>query len=163
MREFHARDQSLQAQLKTVLDSERVLPLPGDSTQMRRLVKEALRHLYDYAYLGEHALAQLKAVTPYLADRNSVVTHLDRGRALSQMLVDVIDRLRPPGEQPRQLPREWTQYTILHDAYTLGELNRDIMSKLYVSKSSFNRARRRAVRGVAKALEEMERAAQTSR
>lgn len=44
----------------------------------------------------------------------------------------------------------------------LGELNRDIMSKLYISESSFNRARRRAVRGVAKALEEMERAAQTS-
>ena len=70
--------------------------------------------------------------------------------------------LQCPDRRPRQLPREWTQYTILHDAYVLGELNRDIMSKLYISESSFNRARRRAVRGVAKALEEMERAAQTS-
>jgi len=40
------------------------------------------------------------------------------------------------------------------------ELNRDIMSKLYISEGTFNRIRRRAVRGVAKALEEMEREVQ---
>jgi hypothetical protein len=48
----------------------------------------------------------------------------------------------------------------LHDAYVLGELNRDIMSKLYISEGTFNRTRRRAVRGVAKALQEMEQEAQ---
>jgi hypothetical protein len=160
--EFRTREQSLQAKLEAVLDSELGPTVSEDSTQMRQLVEDALRHLDDYDYLGEHALAQLKAVTPYLADHTSVITHLDRGRALRQLLVGLIERLRPLGEEPRQLSREWTQYTILYDAYVLGELNRDIMSKLYISESGFNRARRRAVRGVTKALEEMERAARTS-
>ena len=71
----------------------------------------------------------------------------------------VLDKLRPVGPQPKALTREWVQYTILHDAYVLGELNRDIMAKLYISESSFNRARRRAVRGVARAVQELERAA----
>ena len=56
-------------------------------------------------------------------------------------------------------PRAWHQYITLYDAYVLGELNRNIMSKLYISEGTFNRTRRRAVRGVAKALEEMEQEA----
>jgi hypothetical protein len=127
---------------------------------MRPLVENALRHLYDYAYLGEHQLAGLHIVQQRLADHAGVITNLDRGKALSQVLVDVIEKLRPSGPQPRPLTREWEQYTIVHDAYVLGEPNRDIMIKLYISESSFNRARRRAVRGVARAVEEMERAAQ---
>jgi hypothetical protein len=71
-----------------------------------------------------------------------------------------MNKLRPPGPEPSSQaipPREWTQFIILHDAYVMGELNRDIMGKLYISEGTFNRTRRRAVRGVAKALEEMER------
>ena len=34
------------------------------------------------------------------------------------------------------------------------------MAKLYIGEGTFNRARRRAIRGVARALEEMEREAQ---
>lgn len=159
--EFRAREKSLQAEFQEVLEGERVPSTTGDSVQMHQLVEDALRHLYDYAYLGEHALARLEAIDPYLGNRDGVITHLDRGRALGQLLIDVIDRLRPPGAQPRELTREWTQYTILHDAYVLGEPNRDIMSRLYVSESGFNRARRRAVRGVAQAVAEMEQATQT--
>ena len=92
----------------------------------------------------------------------SPVTHLDRGRLLSELLVDLLDKLRPLGPRPPELTREWVQYTILHDAYVLGELNRDVMAKLFISESSFNRARRRAVRGVARALQELERAAAQS-
>jgi hypothetical protein len=77
-------------------------------------------------------------------------------------LIDVIEKLRPPGPEPRELSREWIQYTILNDAYVRGEPNRDIMNKLYISESTFNRARRRAVRGVARAIEEIERAARGS-
>ncbi len=158
--EFRQREKSLQAELQRMIEGERAASTPRDGAQMHLLVEDALRHLYDYAYLGEHALARLVAVEPYLNAGDAVITHLDRGRALSQLLVDVIERLRPPGEPPRDLLREWTQYTILHDAYVQGELNRDIMSKLYISESSFNRARRRAVRGVARAVQEIERAAQ---
>ena len=39
-------------------------------------------------------------------------------------------------------------------------LKRDMMSALYISEGTFNRARRRAVRGVTRALAEMERETQ---
>ena len=40
------------------------------------------------------------------------------------------------------------------------ELNRDIMSKLYVGEGTFNRTRRRATRAMARAMQEMEQEAQ---
>lgn len=128
------------------------------AARLRPLIEDALRHLYDYAYLGEQELADLTVTGTYVEGEVEVVTNLDRGRALSQMLVDVIEKLRPPGPIPALPAREWEQYTILHDAYVIGTLNREIMAKLYISESSFNRARRRAVRGVARAVAEMERA-----
>ena len=41
-------------------------------------------------------------------------------------------------------------------------LKHDVMSALYISEGTFNRARRRAVRGVTRALAEMEREIQRS-
>jgi GAF domain-containing protein len=158
--EFHQREETLRAELKNVLDAGvRSPPVHLASDAMRLQVETALRHLHDYAYLGEHELAQIKIVEQRLGGLDPV-THLDRGRLLSELLIDVLEKLRPHGPQPKELTRDWIQYTILYDAYVMGELNRDIMSKLYISESSFNRARRRAVRGVARAVEEMERAAQ---
>jgi GAF domain-containing protein len=159
--EFHRREETLRAELQAVLDAgERSPPTHLASGVMRLRVEDALRHLHDYAYLGEHELAQLQIVEQRL-DGTALVTHLDRGRLLSELLMDVLEKLHPCGPQPKEPTRDWVQYTILHDAYVLGELNRDIMSKLFISESSFNRARRRAVRGVARAVEEMERAAQS--
>jgi hypothetical protein len=115
--------------------------------------------------LGQHELSRLHIVDRRLERTQpgaSPSTHLDRGRLLSELLVDLVEKLRPWGPQPQELTREWVQYTILHDAYVLGELNRDIMAKLFISESSFNRARRRAVRGVARAVQELERAAAQS-
>ena len=74
-----------------------------------------------------------------------------------------MSKLRPAGEEPAAYTvpqRSWHQYLVLYEAYVLGELNRDIMSKLYISEGTFNRTRRRAIRGVAKALQEMEQEAQ---
>jgi hypothetical protein len=90
------------------------------------------------------------------------LTHLERGKALSEVLVQAVSKLRPGGPEPdshRVPPREWQQYVILHDSYVLGELNRDIMSRLYIGEGTFNRARRRAIRAVARALQEMEKEA----
>jgi len=121
------------------------------------LVEDALRHLYDYPYLGEHRLAQLRIVESHLDVRDGAfVTHLDRGKALQDVLTTALEKLKPPGPQPSLPTREWHQYIILHDSYVLGELNRDIMAKLYIGEGTFNRARRRAIRGVARALKEME-------
>lgn len=127
------------------------------------LVEDALRRLYDFPYLGEHALAQLQIVNWHLAGRKEAfVTHIDRGKALDEVLLRALHKLRPGGAEPkpdRVPPREWHQFIILYDSYVLGKLTRDIMSRLYISEGTFHRTRRRAVRGVAKALQEMERQA----
>ena len=51
------------------------------------------------------------------------------------------------------------QFRPLFIATVLDEPNRDIMSRLYIGEGTFNRARRRALQGVARALQEMEAAA----
>jgi hypothetical protein len=132
--------------------------------QVGPLVEDALRHLHDFSYLGEHELAQLKVVDWELARHDhQFLTHIDRGKALSEVLVRAVGKLRPGGPEPAPHsvpPREWQPYVILYDAYVLGELNRDIMSRLYVGEGTFNRTRRRAIRAVARALQEMEKEAQ---
>lgn len=120
-------------------------------------VETALRHLFDYAYLGQHPLIELKLVRSRLPA--GTVTHLDQGKAVYSVLAEAIEKLRPedrlPGEPP---PREWYPYLILHDAYLEGIPNRDIMARLYISEGTFSRTRRAALRAVARTLEEMEAA-----
>ena len=132
-------------------------------------MRAELRHLHDFAYLGGHVLADLDVVTWHLQDGHAggaapeFVTHLDQGKALSQVLAQALSKLRPDGAEPARhdvAPRKWYQYLILHGAYVDGALNRDIMSRLYISEGTFNRTRRRAIRGLSTALREMEREAQ---
>jgi hypothetical protein len=131
--------------------------------QFVSLVEEGLRRLHDYTYLGQHPFAQLQVVNWRLADhRDGFVTHIDRGKALNEILLQAINKLRPEGKEPppHQIPpREWHQFIVLHDAYHLDEPNRNIMSRLYISEGTFARTRRRALRGVARALQEMEQEA----
>jgi len=147
--------------MQEVLESNLPILEEVGEREVISLVEDALRHLYDYPYLGEHRLAQLRIVELRLDIQESpFVTHLDRGKALQDVLTTAIEKLKPSGPQPSLPTRQWHQYIILHDAYVLGELNRNIMAKLYIGEGTFNRARRRAIRGVARALEEMEREAQ---
>jgi hypothetical protein len=166
--EFREREHDLQRQMQQMLaeQGEEAGPvLEGvDEAGFMALVKDALRRLHDFPYLGEHDLAQLKVVDGYLpAGEQGFVTHIERGKAVSAVLVQAVEKLRPAGEEPAAYsvpPRMWRQYIVLHDAYVLGERNRDIMGKLYIGEGTFNRARQRATRGVARALQEMEGEAQ---
>jgi hypothetical protein len=165
---FREREHALQRQMQQML-AERVEEHPPilegvDEKEWVAQVEDALRQLHDYPYLGEHPLAQLQMVDWQLQGQGEdLVTHIDRGKALSHILVQALNKLRPEEVEPTPLaipPQEWHQFVILRDAYVLGELNRDIMSKLYISEGTFNRTRRRAVRAVARALQEMEQEAQ---
>jgi len=165
LREVGERERKLQERMREALAAEAKPPvLEGRSEREAiSLVEDALRHLHDYPYLGEHTLAQLHIIESHLdAQEGTFVTHLDRGKALQEVLIAAIEKLKPPGPQPSPLTREWHQYVILHDCYVLGRLNRDVMSALYISEGTFNRARRRAVRGVTRALAEMEKETQRS-
>ncbi len=163
--DFREREQTLQRQVQQMLAEreEEARPiLEGiDEKAFAAVVEDALRRLYDYPYLGQHELAKLRVVNWCMEDEEEdFLTHVDCGKAVSEVLIQALQKLRPPGPEPKahQIPpREWHLYVVLHDAYVLGDLNRDIMSKLYISEGTFNRTRRRAIRSVAKVLQEMER------
>jgi hypothetical protein len=122
-----------------------------------KLVEDALRNLSSYAYLGEHALANWRLAQMQLGGGSP--TFLDRGKAVYNVLNQAVEKLRPGGPEPGDLPpREWYPYLILHAAYFQDVPNRDIMSRLYISEGTFNRTRRAALNAVARSLEEMERA-----
>jgi GAF domain-containing protein len=159
LRELRKRERELQARMRQVLAAEAGhASLEGrDEEETVSQVEDSLRHLYDYPYLGGHALAGLRIVRLRLdVPENGFVTHLDRGRALQRVLVAALEKLRPAGPRPSQPTREWHQYVVLHDCYVEGKPNREVTSALYIGEGTFNRTRRRAIRAVARALAEME-------
>jgi hypothetical protein len=129
------------------------LNLDGES--LARSVEEALRNLYDYAYLSDSTLAKLKQVQA--ASSHFGYTHLDRGKLVYQTILEALEKLRPPGDLPRgPIPRQWYPYLILYNAYLENKPNNEIMSRLYISEGTFNRTRRAAIRSLARVLSEME-------
>lgn len=165
LREVREREQELQGKMRQALAAETRPPVLEGLSEREAisLVEDALRHLYDYPYLGEHRLGRLRIIESHLdVEDGAFVTHLDRGKALQDVLTVAIEKLKPPGSRPSLPTREWHQYVILHDCYVLSELNRDVMNALYISEGTFNRARRRAIRGVTRALAEMEGGARRS-
>jgi hypothetical protein len=120
-----------------------------------RTVEEALRNLYDYAYLSDSPLSKLRQVQRMSADSRN--THLDRGKLVYQTILDALEKLRPPGELPHEpVPRQWYPYLILYSAYLENKPNNEIMTRLYISEGTFNRTRRAAIRSLARTLSEME-------
>jgi hypothetical protein len=113
--------------------------------ELVKSVEDCLRNLHDYIKLGKSPLAARLGVDGE--------THIEQGKAMHQALVEVIRSLRPAGERPREpLPRDWYNYVILHDAYVRDTPDREIMARLYISEGTFYRTRRKALRGVTRAL-----------
>jgi hypothetical protein len=175
--EYLSREKGLQQQMQQLVAApppETTTPADLDEERMTSLTEDALRHLDDYAYLGEHPFAKLEVVNHYLpvhegpqtmGPNGAGVTHLDRGKALHSVLVQAVQQLRPAGNEPHgsEVPsRDWHNYLILHDSYVKGELTRDIMARLYIGEGTYNRTRRRALRSVAKMLQELESQAQAN-
>ena len=118
-------------------------------------IEGVLRHLYDYSYLGNHQLSELSIVAKELAKKE--ITHIDRGKALNNILIGAIDRLKPDTEKIENPPsRKWYPYIILNNAYVKETDNRDIMSMLYISEGTFNRTRRAAIRSISQVLNELD-------
>ena len=119
------------------------------------VVENALRNLFDYAYLADTPIAEMELVRMRMATGKK--THLERGKIVQAILLEALEQMRPGSDVPRDPPpREWYPYVILHDAYVNGKQNRDVMSRLYISEGTFNRTRRAAISSLARALVEME-------
>jgi len=143
------------SQLTQLTQRQKKQPSARHSSITVKDIEYALRNIFDYAQLGDSPLKGLNLVSRRIAVDE--VTHLDQGKAVYKVISDAIEKLRPDTEIPRDPPpREWHPYLILQDAYMEGKLNRDIMSRLYISEGTFNRTRRSAIRAVARAIEEME-------
>jgi hypothetical protein len=81
-------------------------------------VEAALRRMHDLPYLGSSPLAKLRAVSARLPATSP--TSVDRGRAVHQVLVEAIEKLKPEGPRPaHSSPREWHHYMVLHEAYLM--------------------------------------------
>jgi hypothetical protein len=115
--------------------------------ELVKCVEDGFRNLHDYSKLGRSPLVDLFGIQ---GD-----SHIERGKSVQQKLIETLESLRPDGNPPSEpLPREWYSYTILHDAYVEDLPSRDIMAKLYISEGTYYRTRRRALRGVSRALVE---------
>jgi hypothetical protein len=136
---------------------EEVIALSYSGQISVEVIADALRNMYDFAYLGDISLAELKLVHSRIPDGS--VTHLDRGKAVYSVMGEALEKLRPETVYPEELaPREWHPYLILHGAYIKDRPNRAIMSQLYISEGTLNRTRRSAIQSVTRVLQEMEAA-----
>ena len=127
-----------------------------------RLCEQSLRRLNNPAALAQSALAaQLPHTLASQRARDTAApsttpSPLEQARALREILVDAIDRLKPSDgdigpESPAAL-----QYHILREEYLLGHLNKQIMTRHALSEGTFHRNRRQAIRTLAQELTSQE-------
>ncbi len=163
---YQAHEAQLQQQVvELVVEAKPLPPVTDDEERMSGEVEDALRHLHDFAYLGELPLAALDVVVRQGspppangAESGAPLTHVARGKALQTLLIQTINQLKPAEDLARgHAPpgREWHPYLILYDSYVRGELTRDIMARLYIGEGTYNRTRRRAFRAVTKMLQDL--------
>lgn len=174
---YLAREKELQQQVQQLVAAATPPPAPAQSASpatglgednATALTEDALQHLNDYTYLGNHPFTKLAVINRFLSAGDTAsgsisagagVTHLEQAKALHALLVYAIEQLRPAGAEPSAsvVPgRQWYAYLVLRDSYVKEELTRDIMARLYISEGTYNRTRRPAVQSVAKTVQEME-------
>jgi hypothetical protein len=125
------------------------------SDRMRALSEEALRRLNSPAALAHCGLIALLPATLSI-DAASTATPLEQARALREVLVLAIERLKPPdGEHGLGSPAG-LQYNILREEYLQGLLNKQIMARHSISEGTFHRNRREAIGTLAQELQAQE-------
>ncbi|MDH5605494.1 MAG: hypothetical protein OEY93_01290, partial [Anaerolineae bacterium] len=94
------------AEMLDLTDRKTSPRLPAIEKIDAKQVEDGLRKLYDYAYLGNHPLSQLTFINKKI--RGTHVTHVDQGKALKDVLVMLIEKLKPESNIPSDPPpREW--------------------------------------------------------
>ena len=109
-----------------------------------RQVRDALAHLYDYAYLQRHTLAA--RLVPVQAS-----TMRTRGQELRRILLDAIEALNPGDNVPiRSLERR--PYAILFALYVEGRPQAEVASWLGIGTRQLRRDRAAAIEALASLL-----------
>lgn len=112
-----------------------------DQVELKRLVGEALAHLYEPAFLLTHPLAQL------LVDARLI----HAPEQLPRYLTAAIDDLRPPGAVPHGAPG-WRQYRYLHLRYVEAEGHRQIAADLDLSTRQATREHENGLQALSRLL-----------
>jgi CheY-like chemotaxis protein len=115
-----------------------------ESADFRKLVKDALEHLYDTAYLEVHPLL------PHLVDADAPnrATHAQRLRSL---LKEAVEMLRPPQGKPSRSP-EWRSYLALRYRYVQEMTVGQVENELGVSRRQLQREIQRGLEALASIL-----------
>lgn len=100
-----------------------------DRNTFSQLVRDALAHLYDHAYLQRHPLAGLLVADP--AQELS-------GLTLHRVLLEAIEALRPSPRVPPTTPA-WRPYLALFSRYVDGLHPRQVAQELGISPRQFRR------------------------
>jgi hypothetical protein len=109
-------------------------------------------------YLPKSSQLKLRAVEQRarnLADTQGVITDIDRGKALWNLLCETIERLRPIDGKPDQTP-VWRLYAIAEGLYLQGKSTETLVVELNISARAFRRARRDALRALATVMAQLD-------
>ncbi len=120
----------------------------NNQRQFAQILTRALRSKGNLLILAQCAdQLSLQAVEQRargLVSESSVVTDIERGRALWALLQEAIDRLRPTNSTPEHTPA-WRLYAIAEGIYVQGKSAREMTAELGISSRTFHRERRAAV------------------
>jgi len=116
--------------------------------EFRHLVRSALAHLYDHAYLQNHPLAAM-------LDLDSNSDQVTRAQGMRRVLLECIEMLRPEGDHVpsgQALAEAARAYAILTYRYVDGLSMAEIAEKLALSRRQAYREHRKGLGAVASLL-----------
>ena len=128
-----------------------------DDTNLLEDLADTIASVVHIARLQERSVQQIDAL---------LIEVREREQELQGSMREMLAAGSEPsiqGEQSETISLLEDALRHLHDCYVEGKLTREVMNELYISEGTFNRSRRRAVRGLTRALSEMEREVQRRR
>ena len=152
LREISMLNFSVSAIALLFFTSNKVIAASTDMSRREfdRLVAGGLEHLWDFSYLGKHPLSQLSIVKQRLPQELHH-SHLDAGRAVSEILRDAIEALKPI-EGQKNFSREKHYYTILVKAYVESIPNKTIAKSINMGERTLYRYSIKAIQASAQVL-----------
>ncbi len=138
---------------------EVVTSLDGNRRQFEQILVKALRskgNLLTLARCVEQLKLQVveQRAREFIAGE-SVITDIERGKALWSLLREAINRLRPANSEPELTPA-WRLYAIAEGIYVQGKPAKEVTAELGISPRTFHRERRAAVEALATVVWQIE-------
>jgi len=137
-----------------------VTSLDNSRKQFEQILLKALRSKGNLLTLarcaGQLKLKVIERRAREFIAGESVVTDIERGKALWGLLREAIDRLRPANSEPELTPA-WRLYAIAEGVYIQGKSAKEVTAELGISPRTFHRERRAAVEALSTVVWQIER------